>query len=108
MTELAGFQRTYLRGLAHGQPALIHIGQRGLSDQLVAELERCLDQHELVKVKFNAVKERAGKQSLVDEIAQRTGSECVGQVGHTAVFFRQQEDPERRAVKLPTRKRNER
>lgn len=106
MTDLAGYQRTFLRGLAHGQPVLIHIGQRGLTDPLLAELERCLDQHELVKVKFIAAKDRAAKQQLVDAIAQRTDSACVGQVGHVAIFYRPQEDPERRAVKLPTRRRS--
>ncbi|MBN2360303.1 MAG: YhbY family RNA-binding protein [Deltaproteobacteria bacterium] len=105
MVELAGFQRTYLRGLAHGRPALIHVGQRGISDRLLAELERCLDQHELVKLKFNSVKDHTAKRQLVAEIERLTQSECVGQVGHTAVLYRQQADPEKRVVELPRRRR---
>lgn len=103
MTQLAGFQKKYLRGLAHGAKPVVHIGHQGLTDAVIRTTNEALNTHELIKIKFIDFKEKAQKLELSDEIARRTGSELVGMIGHVGVFFRRNEDPEKRMISVPNR-----
>jgi RNA-binding protein len=103
MKKLEGFQRKYLRGLAHGLKPVILIGQKGLTDELVKSAEQAFQSHELIKVKFNDFKEKEQKNEISRILEEKTRSELVGAVGHIYIFFRQQEDAEKRKVHLPQR-----
>lgn len=98
--ELSSRQRKFLRGLAHGQPPLVQVGRAGVTAGVLAELDRALDEHELVKVRFQAEKEREAKVEAAASIEARLGCAEVGRVGHVAVFYRPQRDPERRKIHL--------
>lgn len=63
------------------------------------ELSRLFEQHELIKVKFSALKEQ--KNTLGATMAEKTDSELVGIVGHTALLYRQHIDPQKREIRLP-------
>jgi RNA-binding protein len=103
MTEekggLAGSQRKYLRGLAHGLKPLVQVGKGGVTSALLAAVNRALDEHELIKVKFVDFKEE--KKELSEEIGRKTKSERVGMIGNVAVFYRQHADPEKRKIRIP-------
>ena len=99
MTELRGAQRKYLRGLANLMQPLVYIGKNGLSEAVVAAINEGMDDHELVKIKFLEFKD--GKKTLVSEIENKTGGNCVGMIGHVAIFYRQQRNPGKRIIKLP-------
>jgi RNA-binding protein len=103
MKKLEGFQRKYLRGLAHGLKPIVLIGQKGLTDELVKSAEQAFQSHELIKVKFNDFKEKEQKEEISKTLEKKTGSQLVGAVGHIYIFFRQQEDPEKRRIYLPVR-----
>ncbi|HID00207.1 MAG TPA: YhbY family RNA-binding protein, partial [Piscirickettsiaceae bacterium] len=47
-------QKKYLRGIAHHLKPVIIIGQYGLSEGLMNELNSTLDHHELIKIKIAA------------------------------------------------------
>ena len=104
MTQLSGFQKKYLRGLAHGAKPIVYIGNQGLTDAVIRSTNDALDAHELIKIKFIDFKEKEQKVTLSGEIARRTGSELVGMVGHVGVFFRRNEDPEKRRISVPERR----
>lgn len=103
MKRLEGFQRKYLRGLAHGLKPVVLVGIKGLTDELVRSVEQAFQSHELIKVKFNDFKEKEQKEEISKILERRTGAELVGSVGHIYIFFRQQEDPEKRKIHLPAR-----
>jgi RNA-binding protein len=96
---MKGFQNSYLRGLGQTLRPAVHVGKKGLDEALLKELERALDQHELIKVKFAALKEQ--RRELSARIAEQTHSHLAGVVGHTALFYREHPDPEKRAIRLP-------
>jgi RNA-binding protein len=100
---MEGFQKKYLRGLAHGLKPVVLIGQKGLTDELVKSAEQALQIHELIKVKFNDFKEKDQKEQISNELERKTGSELIGSVGHIYIFFKQQDDPEKRRIQLPQR-----
>ena len=104
MDPLTSKQRKRLRGLAHALEPLVHVGKSGVTDELVAQLDRALDAHELVKVRFldvRALEGKAEKAELVAELCARTGAEAAGTVGHVAILFREHADPEKRRIELP-------
>ena len=103
MTKLKGFQKKYLRGLAHNLNPIVIIGQKGLTDMVFNTLDEAFDAHELIKIKFNDFKEKEQKKEIAGTIEQQTNCEMAGMVGHTAVFYRPHRLPEKRKIKLPQR-----
>jgi RNA-binding protein len=101
MIKLEGFQKKYLRGLAHNLKPIVFIGQKGLADSVVRSVSDALGKHELIKIKFIEYKEKSQKKEIVDEIEKKTDSEMVGMVGHTAIFFRQHPDLEKQKILVP-------
>lgn len=98
---MKGFQKSYLRGLGQTLRPAVHAGKKGVDDALVQEVNRTFEQQELIKVKFTALKEQ--KKETARRIAEATGSEMVGMVGHTAIFYREHPDPQERQIRLPAR-----
>ncbi len=80
-------QRKHLRRLAHPLHPLVMVGNAGLTDQVVAEMDRTLAEHELVKVSVR-VGDRAARDLALETLATRTSSELVQRVGHVGVFYR--------------------
>jgi RNA-binding protein len=84
-------QKKYLRRLAHPQSPIVMIGNAGLTDGVVNELERALHDHELVKVSAR-VGERTLRDAALNDLAVRTQSEIVQRVGHVGVFYRRRKE----------------
>jgi RNA-binding protein len=63
------------------------LGNAGLTDGVVNELERALTDHELVKVQAR-VGERDARNQVLEELAVRTASTLVQRIGHVGVFYR--------------------
>ena len=104
MEVLKGFQRKYLRGIAHNLKPLVTIGQKGFTQAVRQSAEQALGDHELIKVKFNDFKEKELKTEICNRLEKTTNSVMVGMVGHTAIFYRQQKEPEKRKIILPKRR----
>jgi len=85
---LTGAQRTKLRGLGQTMPDTLQVGREGAAASVTAQLDRELTRRELVKVRFTGGQDRHARAALHDALAAATGSECVGAVGHTALFWR--------------------
>lgn len=101
MGKLKGFQKKYLRGLAHNLKPVVLIGQKGLTDELIKSADRALDTHELIKVKFNEFKEREQKTEITEELCKNIRAEIAGTIGHIAILYREQKDPEKKRIFLP-------
>jgi len=101
MEKLTGFQAKYLRSLAHAFKPVVFVGQKGITDALIASTEQAFDRHELIKVKFTDFKEKKQKKEIVEIIKERTGCLMAGMIGHVAIFYKQNDDPEKRRIVLP-------
>jgi len=76
--------------MAHDLKPFVMIGQHGLSESVLAELESTLLKHELIKIKLR-VSDREEKQQIVDKIIKISKAELVqviGGVDWTAWFKR--------------------
>ena len=95
--SLSPRQKKHLRGLTHALQPVVTVADKGLSDNVLAEIELALSHHELVKIKLRSDREtRAG---LVNEIVRRFGAEQVHVIGQVACFFRR--NPEKPVIELP-------
>jgi RNA-binding protein len=84
-------QRKYLRRLGHDREPIVLIGQKGLTENVVAELDRALRDHELVKVRAR-VGDRDQRDRILAELAAGTSAELVQRIGHVALYYRRNPD----------------
>ncbi|MFL1405697.1 ribosome assembly RNA-binding protein YhbY [Marinobacter sp. M1N3S26] len=90
--SLSAAQRREYRAIAHNLKPIIIIGDKGLSDGLVQELERALDDHELIKVKV-ASNDRDARGEVIDALCQQSGAELVQTIGKIAIILRRAKQP---------------
>lgn len=103
MEALKGYQKKFLKGLAHGLKPVVFIGQKGLTANLIESIHEALGTHELIKVKFVEFRDRQQKVSTAEAVAAEVGCQQVGMIGHIVIFYRRQTDPEKRKIQLPQR-----
>ena len=84
-------ERKAFKARAHKLEPLVIIGNKGLTDEVVAEIDRALVSHELIKVRAPFV-DRLERENLLETICSRTGAEAVQQVGKVFVLFRKKPD----------------
>ncbi|MBF0446153.1 MAG: YhbY family RNA-binding protein [Magnetococcales bacterium] len=99
MLELQGFQKKYLRGLAHNLKPLVLVGREGVTAAVLLVVDQALLDHELIKVRFNDFKTE--KKALCAQIAENSGGDLVGMVGHVAIFYRPHPKVDKRTIKVP-------
>ncbi|NHI00346.1 ribosome assembly RNA-binding protein YhbY [Oceanimonas pelagia] len=90
-------QRQYLKGLAHSLKPVVLLGQHGLTEGVLAEIDLALNHHELIKVKV-AAEDRDVKKLIMDAIVRETGAVKVQTIGHILTIYRQSEQ---RKIILP-------
>lgn len=85
-TPLTNAEKRDLKARAQRLEPAVKLGHGGMSDAFLKGMDEALAQHSLVKMKFSDHKEE--KKLLAPQIAERTGSTLVAQVGNVAVFYR--------------------
>ena len=103
MIKLKGYQKKYLKGLVRDMKPVVFVGQKGISPAVTKAVDESLEKHELIKVKFIDFKEKDQKKVIAGAIEKETASELVGMIGHMAIFYRRQKDPEKRKINVPNR-----
>ena len=98
MEKLSGKEKKYLRGLAHALNPVVLIGRNGYTGQVASQIDEALTAHELIKIKFIDYIDE--KKEIAAEICENLKCECCGSIGHTFIFFRQNEDPAKRTIEF--------
>jgi RNA-binding protein len=75
-----------LKADAHSLNPVVIIGQAGLTDAVLAEIELALDHHELIKVKIRA--ERDERKLISEKICAQTSAELIQSIGQVIVIYR--------------------
>jgi RNA-binding protein len=89
--ELTERQRKYLRGLGHSLNPVLLLGQHGITPAVIAEAQRALHDHELIKVRFR-VADRDARDAGLAQLATATGSVMLQRIGHTALYYKRRID----------------
>lgn len=83
-------QQKYLRIRSHELKPVVWLGQNGLTDNVLKEIESALIKHELIKIKLR-LDNRVTKDKLIEDICKQTEAEHVQLVGNIASIYRRNE-----------------
>ncbi len=99
---LTAADRKALRARAHHLDPVVLIGDAGLSRAVLAEADRALDAHELIKIRVLG-DDRAQRQALLTEICSALGCAAVQSIGKLLIVYRPRpiEDTNRRGPHVP-------
>ncbi|GAB2720269.1 ribosome assembly RNA-binding protein YhbY [Halomonas garicola] len=80
-------QKKALRSIGHHLKPVVTVSENGISENLIAELDRALRDHELVKVKL-ALPDREDRALMIEELTADGRAELVQSIGKTALLYR--------------------
>lgn len=83
---MKAIDKKQLKSEAHSLKPVVMVGQSGLTDAVLAEIEQALDYHELIKVKIRA--ERDERKLISEKICTHTGAELIQSIGQIIVIYR--------------------
>jgi RNA-binding protein len=85
--SLTNRERSHLKARAHALEPVVHVGHAGLTDKVVAEIDRALIAHELIKVRVEAP-DRFARAEVCEAICARTDAAEVMRVGKVLGLWR--------------------
>ncbi len=94
MSPLSPKRRSELRAEAHTLTPVVIIGDKGLTEEVVAEVDRSLTAHELIKVRATT-DDRKARDAWLASLSERLAAHPVQQIGKVFVLYR--ENPEKTA-----------
>ena len=83
-------QIKYLKGICHNIKPVVMLGNKGLTETVMAEIEAALDQHELIKLKLRGSREQ--REQWLASIIKDSKAELVLKIGQVACLFRRNKD----------------
>jgi len=93
---LSPSRRSELRAAAHKLSPVVIIGDKGLTDEVLVEIDRSLKAHELIKVRA-AGADRDTREIWFGKICEALGAEEVQEIGKVLVVYRENKDKTRDA-----------
>src|SRR5258706_5718378 len=81
-------RRSELRAEAHKLSPVVIIGDKGLTDAVIAEIDRSLKTHELIKVRAGT-EDREARRTWMATICEKVGAEAIQQIGKVLVLYRE-------------------
>jgi len=87
MDGLSPIERKKLKARAHALDPIVHLGGKGLTEAVIAEIGRALDAHELIKVRAGSM-ERDERAAAFTEICARLAAQPVQHIGKVFVVYR--------------------
>ena len=93
-----------MKGKAHALQPVIMIGQAGLTDAVLNEVELALNTHELIKIKVRA--ERDERKIIQQAIIEATRAELIQSIGQIVVIYRKKPAVEPKKKKQGSRRRD--
>ncbi len=86
MPQITNSQLKHLKSLSHDLNPVVMIGQKGLHDAVIDEIDQALAFHELIKIKI--VAERDERDGIIQTICDKTGALPVQSIGQKVSLFR--------------------
>jgi RNA-binding protein len=90
--KLSQDQKKRFRTIGHQLNPIVTVGDKGLSDTVRAEIDRALNDHELIKVKV-VTEDREDKKATIEEMVKITKATLVQTIGHVAILYRKVDKP---------------
>ena len=98
MTKITGKQKKYLKGLAHKLSPVVMVGNKGVSEAVLKEIDATLEAHELIKIRVRC-EDQGEFQETVAEIEEKANASLIQSIGHSVVLYREAKEA---VIKLPS------
>jgi RNA-binding protein len=93
MSKKANQDIKQLRAIGHKLKPIVTVAGKGLSENVLTEIDRALSDHEFIKIKL-AVGGRDARTAVSEELCERTGAEIVQSVGNVILVLRRSSKPD--------------
>lgn len=80
-----------LKGKAHVLKPIVSIGNKGLTEAVIKEIDVALNDHELIKIRLHS-EDREMRRQFLAQICEATTAELVQVIGKLGVIYRKNED----------------
>tara|TARA_X000000368_G_C22981030_1_gene689924 strand:+ start:391 stop:678 length:288 start_codon:yes stop_codon:yes gene_type:complete len=90
-------QIAYLKGLSHSIHPVVQIGNKGLSEAVIKEIEESLKAHELIKIQVQD-NDRLKRKKFLLSICKKLEATSINHIGKQLVIFKANLDSK---IKLP-------
>ncbi|MCG8315348.1 MAG: ribosome assembly RNA-binding protein YhbY [Pseudomonadales bacterium] len=85
-------QKKRFRKIGHHLKPVVTVAENGLTEGVLNELERALEDHELIKIKC-AVMDREDKAAIIEAVCEETGAIIAQTIGKVALIYRPAKKP---------------
>ncbi|GGU58121.1 RNA-binding protein [Pseudomonas laurentiana] len=85
-------QKKQYKSIGHDLKPVLIVAGNGLTEGVLAELERALSDHELIKIKLN-LSEREERAEVITELCKAGRAELVQTIGKMALIYRKNPQP---------------
>jgi RNA-binding protein len=92
MLKLNSKQISYLRAAGHALNPVVMIGNKGLSEEVLKEIDASLKAHELIKIRVQS-DQRDMRAQMLQQICEKLGATAVQHIGKQVVVYRRAEKP---------------
>lgn len=99
MAKLSLQESKLLRQIGHSLNPVVMLGTHGLSESVIDETKRALDDHELIKVKI-AGEDREARAKMIEELAHITGSVAVQKIGKIVLLYKKAKEQNQKLSNL--------
>jgi RNA-binding protein len=102
--DITSKERSSLRATAHPLHPVVQIGDRGLSESVLKEIDVNLNAHHLIKIRV-AGQERDARDAMLETICDRLSCAPVHHLGKTLIVYRPDPNaaPAKDSSPMPTR-----
>jgi len=80
-------QKKHFRAIGHNLRPVVTISHKGLTDSVGNEIDRALNDHELIKIKINT-RVRETRRELTSQICEKHNAECIQSIGYVSLIYR--------------------
>ena len=85
--NISSTQKKHFRKIGHQLKPIIMIGDKGLSDAIIKEVNRALEDHELIKIKTSGG-DRDAKNEIKAKILESSDAQLIQAIGHILLIYR--------------------
>lgn len=80
-------QKKQFKATGHHLKPIVTVAEQGLSEGVMAELDRALNDHELIKIQLRLA-DRDDRAAILTELCQQSSAVLVQSIGKMALIYR--------------------
>jgi RNA-binding protein len=97
--SLSNEQKKRYRSIGHGLNPVVTIAANGISANVLAEIDRALNDHELIKIKL-VIEDKDSRKKVISSVIEAMNASVVQEIGKVVVLLRPAKQPNKKLSNL--------